>query len=597
MITYYIAPGGDDDASGSFSEPFATIGHAQSVVRAAIAGGMTEDVVVRLREGRYEIATGLVFGAADAGRDGHLVVWEGYPGEAASISGGFVVTGWTPHANGIYKADVGIGRATRSIYVNGARATRARGSLNPAGWTRTSTGYITPDASMAGWGNPTKIEIVSRGNWVIHRLAVASIAGAAITMADPAWSIQQELYIGWAIRPTPSWVENALELLDAAGEWYLDETTGLLYYKPVAGSMDGLEVIVPAVETLVTCDGTSALRFHNIRIEHSNWLPPPSGYLSDNNYYQVSLPYYEPGAEVLPTAAVVVTGSSNVKFTHSEFVHMSSALTFALLNGSSDVAVRCSYFDDLAGASLQGGDLQIGGVVIRRLEVDNCHFGPNRFYDYEASATLTTTWADETTFSHNVLEHNGLGWAGIALNGSGDNPLAAHGKSSNASVVRNRIVYAAPAVIPDGAPVYILQEQSEAKGFADGLVVMGNHVNAGASYYGFYNDFDAAWMVGNDNLVQSADWFWLTMSSTSNNITWNGNYTSQPAANVSAGENVVVSDTTTVPAIPAEGPAKAIMNRAGVRTGIRPGLAGNTRTPLWAAGTTTIPQTWPTWGD
>jgi hypothetical protein len=415
-------------------------------------------------------------------------------------------------------------------------------------------------------------------------------------MTEPAWSIQQALYGGWAIRPTPSWVENALELLDAVEEWYLDETTGLLYYKPTAGNMDGLEVVVPKVETLVAFDGTSGLRFHNIRFEHSNWLPPASGYLSDNNYYQVSSVYYEPGAEVLPTAAVVVTASSDIEFTHSEFVHMSSALTFAILDGSSDVAVRRSYFDDVAGAVLQGGDLQIGGAVIRGLKVDNCYFGSNRFYDYEASATLTTTWADGALFSHNVIEHNRLGWAGIVLNGSGDNPLAAHGKSSNAAVMNNRIIYAAPSVIPDGAPVYILQEQSEAKGFGDGLIVSGNHVNAGASYYGFYNDFDAAWMVGTGNLVQGADWFWLTMSSTANNITWNKNYTSQAAANVSAGENVVVAQTTTVPTIPIDGPAKEIMRKAGVRAGVRPGLAGNTRAPLWSVGNPPIQQLWPTLG-
>ena len=52
--------------------------------------------------------------------------------------------------------------------------------------------------------------------------------------------------------------ENALELLDQAGEWYLDETTNTVYYKPRTGEdMATATVIAPMVETIMSVKGTS----------------------------------------------------------------------------------------------------------------------------------------------------------------------------------------------------------------------------------------------------------------------------------------------------------------------------------------------------
>ena len=80
--------------------------------------------------------------------------------------------------------------------------------------------------------------------------------------------------------PTPIYIENALELLDEPGEWYLDRPAKTVYYMPRQGEdMTNAEVIVPAVEKLVELRGTLDRPVHNIRFEgltfqHGGWLLP-----------------------------------------------------------------------------------------------------------------------------------------------------------------------------------------------------------------------------------------------------------------------------------------------------------------------------------
>ncbi|KRE92084.1 hypothetical protein ASG89_34070 [Paenibacillus sp. Soil766] len=89
-----------------------------------------------------------------------------------------------------------------------------------------SNGFFAPDSTMASWGNKSNIEIVSNVQWKSYRCDVSSISGTSVNMQFPCWkngSRQGSNNFG-----VPSWVENAYELLDSEGEWYLDRTAGYL---------------------------------------------------------------------------------------------------------------------------------------------------------------------------------------------------------------------------------------------------------------------------------------------------------------------------------------------------------------------------------
>ena len=78
----------------------------------------------------------------------------------------------------------------------------------------------------------------------------------------------------------PSYLENALEMLDESGEWYLDRPARTVYYMPRPGEdMAKAEVIAPALEKLVELRGTLDQPVHNIRFQgitfaHGGWLLP-----------------------------------------------------------------------------------------------------------------------------------------------------------------------------------------------------------------------------------------------------------------------------------------------------------------------------------
>lgn len=77
----YVATHGDDNNDGSIAQPFASIERAQQAVRALIAEGLTDDVVVYIRGGVYPFYETLGFTSADSGTSDYTIIWKAYQGE------------------------------------------------------------------------------------------------------------------------------------------------------------------------------------------------------------------------------------------------------------------------------------------------------------------------------------------------------------------------------------------------------------------------------------------------------------------------------------------------------------------------------------
>jgi hypothetical protein len=275
-VTYYVSPSGSDTNTGtSVDSPFRTLGKAQSAVR-VVDKSTAGTVTVYLAGGTYRLSQPLTFTAADSGTSATGTIWwRNFAGQFPVVSGGVRLTGWTLHdsAKNVWQATAPSTLDTRQLYVNGARATRATGSI-PVSVTQTATGYTTATSNpMAGWGNRSAIEFVYRGGlglWTEPRCPVASISSSAITMAQPCWNNSTrrvmrtdgsgrtyELVGRQSITEAPTAVENAYELLDAPGEWYLDRSTHTVYYVPRSGqNLATADVAAPALQTLVSTTGT-----------------------------------------------------------------------------------------------------------------------------------------------------------------------------------------------------------------------------------------------------------------------------------------------------------------------------------------------------
>src|SRR5215207_8249061 len=254
--SFYASPHGRGSEC-SYSSP-CSLKQAQDKVR-TVNGNMRGDITVYLRGGTYALSSPLRLRSQDSGSGTHHVIYKAYRNEKPVISGGTKVSGWLLHdrAQNIYKAYVGTSLQTRQLYVDGIRATRARSETDPSGFAKTFTGYTT-DTAMHGWDNVEDVEFVDFGQWLSYRCGVSSISGAMITMKEPCWSnTQRESKPEHWRMGLPKWIENAYELLDEPGEWYLDRSTGYLYYKPRPGeNMSTATVIAPRLETLVEGKGT-----------------------------------------------------------------------------------------------------------------------------------------------------------------------------------------------------------------------------------------------------------------------------------------------------------------------------------------------------
>src|SRR5579859_5718787 len=151
----YVSPSGDDRNAGAANSPVRTLERARDLVRSRNQS-MSADVVVNLRPGLYRLERPLVLDARDSGSNGHYVIYQSEmnssrPGGAdfAVISGGVRVTGWklVDRARNLWSASAPAElKDTRQLYVDGVRASRARGRL-PVEVTPTATGYTASSAA------------------------------------------------------------------------------------------------------------------------------------------------------------------------------------------------------------------------------------------------------------------------------------------------------------------------------------------------------------------------------------------------------------------------------------------------------------------
>ena len=310
QATFYVSPGGNDAADGSKDAPFKTITQAQKAVR-AINGTMTGDIEVILREGTYVLPSTIGFDERDGGKDGHYVRYKAADGETVIITGGMPVTGWAIHdeANNIWKAE-GVDGRFRQLYVNGKKAVRAcfpnviaANEKGVGGFDHDFVRLTKVDSSGRAFDvsadyiknikNIEDVEIHLMIAWSenILRLEKAQVNGgtAKLIPKDPERTkLFHRAYpmLGTAFASNPPkqqvfYLENSYDLIDAPGEWYLDEKEHVLYYKAREGeNMATAHVVAPRLNTLFSVLGKDTknkvgyMSFEGLIFAHSNYTRP-----------------------------------------------------------------------------------------------------------------------------------------------------------------------------------------------------------------------------------------------------------------------------------------------------------------------------------
>src|SRR6266545_2507265 len=457
--TIFVSPSGNDANPGTETLPIKTLARARDLVRTMNAN-LTADLTVQLADGTYRLAAPLVLNALDSGSGGHRVIWTAAPGAHPVVSGGVRVTGWSVADAGrnLWSAPAPASLTnTRQLYIDQHRAARAAGRL-PVSLTQTTAGYTASADTMSRWRNPSDIELVYTGGnalwsysvhgvgpWTEPRCPVGSISGTAITMAQPCWDNSTKRannHVGGSNVGTPQYVENAFELLDQPGEWYLDRTARRIFYIPRPGEDLGTaEVEAPVLETLLSGSGTTSSPLHDvtfagIQFSYATWLLPSTG----EGFSEIQANYTLTGTGAYATQGLcqLVTGGTcpfgawskihnNVWFTNARgiqllddvFAHLGGAGP-SLGNAAQSSTVKGCIFTDISGNGLRIGDVTNVNPTSEQATTGNTvmdnHFDTLPM-EYHGGVGIFVGYAQNTVISHNQIDHTSysaisLGWGG-----------------------------------------------------------------------------------------------------------------------------------------------------------------------------------------
>ncbi|MBU5444956.1 Ig-like domain-containing protein [Paenibacillus sp. MSJ-34] len=594
----YVSPTGNDANPGTIEQPFRTLEKARDTVR-AINDEMTEDITVYLRGGTYTLEHPVEFDRRDSGQNGHRIVYSAYPGEKPVLSGGRTIGGWSLHdpAQNIYKADAS-GLLTRQLYVNGERAVRARSEGGLPGATNDAIGHTTTMTEIANWRNVQDIEFVYNQLWTQPRNLVDSVkvenGKAQITMQQPAWGYNRTK--GATATQNPVWIENAYELLDEPGEWYLDRGEQALYYIPRSGeNMDTAEVVAPVTEKLLILEGTPDEPIHDmewkgITFAYAGWaqasLSRQEG--GHGGYPDIQgnlLRLCEPGMnmyicpQVVNEGHVLVKHAEHIAFERNTFTKLGQA-GLDIMAGSRNIDVTGNTFTDISGSGIQIGEVDWadgsyeykGGpnetdkpyntihynpdnesLIIKDIRVTNNYIG-HIGVDYGSSVGVFAGFPQNLLIAHNEIGH--VPYSGVSVGwgwGRQEPSVAQHNR-----IVGNYIHDVMERLV-DGGAIYTLGIQPDSE-------IKGNYIkNTGQSYGGIYPDEWTQYYTVTDNVIQTMGEGrrWLHLHKGHNNIIRNNYADSKEIFEV--GENNTIEEPTLVTDGNWPPEAVAIMEQAGIQ--------------------------------
>ncbi|MCI9522792.1 Right handed beta helix region [Bacteroides xylanisolvens] len=410
----YVSLQGNDKNPGTKEAPFYTLNRAikqarewRRLNRLEVAGG----IYISLEEGVYAQRNSLFLRPEDSGTPDSPTVICAVDGAHPVISGGVAVTGWKRGYNHpaipeklkqkIWSAEaplIGNRRVeTRQMWVNGHKVQRAAqfpdGGLeqmidfNPE--EQTITIPVSQNVNPKRLQNAGQLEMIVHQRWAIAILRVKSIDAkdgqAVVRFHEPESHLEfahpwPQPVIGGEKGNSSFCLTNALELLDQPGEWFQEYPSGTIYYYPQAGeNMETAEVIIPALETLVTIDGTLSrpvkhIQFNGITFAHTSWMRPSfQGHVTLQGGFPLLDAYklQEPGlpekAElenqawiIRPETAIRVRGAEHIDFKHCTFRHLSSTgLDYEWAVTAS--SVEDCQFTDIGGTALLVGAFPDGG--------------------------------------------------------------------------------------------------------------------------------------------------------------------------------------------------------------------------------------------
>ncbi len=318
------------------------------------------------------------------------------------------------------------------------------------------------------------LSIPATTTWGAKRVAGVSAADQTITLATPnRWNPKAFSFDWYLSIPTAGgngqftnqcYLENALEMLDQPGEWYLDRKSGVLAYWPRAGEdLASAEGIAPAaLSTLIALVGTPEKPVRNvhlrgIRCEYLDWQPPAWGYMGlfCCNVATDSKP--NPGHRFID-AAVDFVHAVGCSYRDGGVAHV-GAMGICLREGTSQITI-----DGNEVADLGGGGIGLGGCNVaagytgaapppRPGEYQGYRITNNYVHhcgsDYYGAVGISMYLAQNSLIAHNLIHDTAYFGLCVAGSQAGTSPFA------GGNQIEYNHVHDGMKVTIDGAAMYI----------------------------------------------------------------------------------------------------------------------------------------------
>ncbi|MEK6795026.1 MAG: right-handed parallel beta-helix repeat-containing protein [Spirochaetota bacterium] len=382
--SYYVSPTGMDSNSGRTSaKPLKSINYA--VAAAALdpgAGPLAKPVTVYLMDGVHVLEAPVRITNSDA----WPIMFKALPGAKPIVTGARKIVGWKPGivpTTGVpcLVADVGDVKKWyfRQLFVNGRRAERPRypkegfsriESLIPSKPGRIlSTAFkdrfMFREGDVQAWTNITDINAMVVHYWQQAYLAVTNISPADRTVyfrnasymplvhSHPShgvadWIKQDTAYDfeTW-YQGASYYMDNVFDELREKGSWYLERTTGKLYYLPLDGeTASSIEAWAPRLTQyfIVQSDWKNSayidgVSFEGIAFRYSEYVW--------NAHYGTGNWYGNYGPSVLTFSGTRRTSVLNCRFENL------GECGIDLAYGNSDIAIIGNVFRDLASGAIR----------------------------------------------------------------------------------------------------------------------------------------------------------------------------------------------------------------------------------------------------
>lgn len=560
-MIYYASPSGGNSAAGTIGDP-ASLTRALTLARGWIALG-NANCTILCRDGYYFLSATWDITPADAN-----ITIQAYPRETPVFSGGTQITGaWSgPDANGVYS--ISWTGTTRDLWVNGLRATIARSSLNPAGFTKAGQGYNDANSLISVLARPQDVEIVGQSQWKFFKVRVQSAVGTTVTVRATDWNNSQfqspyNLSAVW-------WYENAQELVkNGQGYWYHNRNTNTLYYKPRTGEVMGtVEVIAGRLEQLMSfTDGLGGadlnINFRGLNFAHTTWLGPDSvGYTPLQSGVLVAASNGSAYTKV--PAAIPIYAIKGIRFWSCRLDHTGAAGWSMEYGAQLDVLHNCDT-SDTAAAGIWVGDVthltedpwpSDIRAKIDQVTVYNCKSDTPGAVYYDSAGTFCA-YVSNLLFNHNEVTNApysgmcfGWGWGyndppGYGGSGwpAGFNAAPSVVTVNGNNTITNNKVTNYQQQLADSGGIYM-------NGRQDGTILSGNYVHAGNSgtyKFPFYLDNGARGITATGNVAAQAPTNWINLNAsfqpfaTYNTVT--GNYADQGTVSAADGSNTISGNT------------------------------------------------------